>query len=190
MESKATYQKKIESQLAKWKTTMEGLKKKIERAEVAGRAKLHAQLDSLHDKRARAEKLLEELSATSQDAWEEIKSGIEQGWDEVTRTAKETIAKVREAIEHPSREEEIRQIAYQLWLDEGCPHGRHLDHWFEAQSIWREQQAAKQPEDRWPAKAKPKRKSTAAPPHIRTRVVKTKTDGGSNRHIKRGRDKP
>jgi len=101
MESKATYQKRIESQLTKWKTTIDALKTKIEQAEAAGRAKLHAQLDRLHDKRAGAEKLLEELSATSQDAWEEIKSGIEQGWNEVTRTAKQTMANVREAIEHP-----------------------------------------------------------------------------------------
>lgn len=185
MESKATYQKKIESQLTKWKTTIDGLKTNIEQAEVAARAKLHEQLDRLYDKRARAEKLLEELSATSQDAWEEIKSGIEQGWNEITRTAKQTVANVREAIKHPSREDEIRQIAYQLWLDEGCPHGRHLDHWFKAESIWREQQVAKQPERPRPAKANPKRKSAAAAPHLKTRAVKTKT-GGSNR----GMDEP
>ncbi len=185
MKSKTTYQKKIESQLTKWKTTIDGLKTKIEQAEVAGKAKLHAQLDRLHDKRAGAEKLLEELSATSQDAWDEIKSGIEQGWSEVTRTARKTMAKVREAIEPPSREDEIRQIAYQLWLDEGCPHGRHLDHWFKAESLWREQQEAKQPEAPRPAKSKPRRKNTAAAQPIKTRAGKTKT-GGS----KRGIDKP
>ena len=183
MESKATYQKRIESQLTKWKTTIDALRTKIEQAEAAGRANLHAQLDRLHDKRGRAEKLLEELSATSQDAWAEIKSGIEQGWNEVTRTAKQTMANVREAIERPNREDEIRRIAYQLWLDEGCPHGRHLDHWFQAESIWREQQAAKPPADPRPAKAK--RKTAAAAPQTKSRAVKTRT-GGS----KRGMDKP
>ncbi|HEX9787648.1 MAG TPA: DUF2934 domain-containing protein [Candidatus Binatia bacterium] len=185
MESKTTYQKRIESQLAKWETTIDGLKTKVEQVEVDAKAKLHGQLDRLHDKRARAEKLLEELTATSQDAWEEIKSDIEKGWNEITRTAKQTMAKVREAIEHPSREEEIRQIAYQLWLDEGCPHGRHLDHWFKAESIWREQQAANPPEHPRPPKAKPKRKSTAAAPQGKGRAAKTKT-GGS----KRGIDEP
>jgi hypothetical protein len=183
MESKASYQKKIESQLTKWETTIDGLRTKIEQAEVAARAKLHAQLDRLHENRARAEKLLEELSATSQDAWAEIRSGIAQGWNEVTRTAKQTMANVREAIEHPSREDKIRQIAYQLWLDEDCPHGRHLDHWFKAESIWREQQATKQPADPPPAKAK--RKSTVAAPHTESRAVKTKA-GASKRSI----DKP
>lgn len=74
-------------------------------------------------------------------------------------SSKKTMAKVREAIEHPYREEEIRQIAYHLWLDEGCPHGRHLDHWFKAESIWREQEAAKQPADRRPAKSEPETKN-------------------------------
>lgn len=189
MESKATYQKRIQSQLTKWKATIDGLRPKIESAEVAAKAKLHEQLDRLHEKRARAEKLLEELSATSEDAWEEIKSGIEQGLNEVTRTAKQTMAKVREAIEHPSREDEIRQIAYQLWLDEGCAHGRHLDHWFKAESIWREQQAAKQPKHPGQAKAKPKRKSAAAAPQAKTQAVKTRT-AGSNRPVKRGIDEP
>ena len=171
MESKATYQKRIESQLTKWKTTIDALKTKIEQAEAAGRAKLHAQLDRLHDKRAGAEKLLEELSATSQDAWAEIKSGVEQSWNEVTRTAKQTMANVREAIEHPHREDEIRRIAYQLWLDEGCPHGRHLDHWFKAESIWREQQAKQAEKNRSP-RVNPKRRTTT-----KTRPGKIATSG-------------
>src|SRR3970282_1729218 len=113
MESKATYQKRIQSQLTKWKATIDGLRPKIESAEVAVKAKLHEQLDRLHEKRARAEKLLEELSATTENAWEEIKAEMKRGLNEVTRTAKQTRAKGREAIEHPSREDEIRQIAYQ-----------------------------------------------------------------------------
>lgn len=186
MESKATYQKRIEAQLAKWKTAIDGLKSKLEQAEMDTKAKLNNQLDRLHEKRARAEKLLQEISATSQDAWEEIKAGVEQGWNEITRAAKKTIAKVREAIEHPDREEEIRQIAYHLWLDEACPHGRHLDHWFKAESIWREQQAAKKPENARLGKAK--RKPTAAAPQAKARGARTKS-GSRSRSINRSVDK-
>lgn len=186
MESKATYQKRIKSQLAKWKTAIDGLKTKVEQAEVDAKAKLEDQLERLHDKRARAEKLLKEISATSQDVWEQIKSDVEEGWTELSRASKKTVAKVREAVEYPHREEEIRQIAYHLWLDEGCPHGRHLDHWFKAESIWREQQAAKQPEN--PRSAKVKRKPPAAAPQTKGRVAKTKTASRS-RLINRGVDK-
>jgi Protein of unknown function (DUF2934) len=30
------------------------------------------------------------------------------------------------------RETKIRQRAYQLWQDEGCPEGKHEDHWAKA----------------------------------------------------------
>jgi len=180
MKSKTTYQKRIESQLTKWKTTIVGLSANIEQAEAAARAKLLERLDRLNEKRAKGEKLLEKLSATSEEAWEEMKSGIEQGWNEVTRTAKQAAAKMRKTIEHPSTEDEIRQIAYQLWLDEGCPHGRDRDHWFKAESVWREQQTAKQP-------AKAKRKAAAAAPQAKGRPAKSKSASGG-RSINRGED--
>lgn len=37
------------------------------------------------------------------------------------------------------RQEEIQVIAYSLWQKEGCPEGRHLDHWLKAEAMWREQ---------------------------------------------------
>jgi len=181
MKSKTTYQKRIESQLTKWKATIVGLRANIEQAEAAARAKLLERLDRLNEKRAKGEKLLEKLSATSEEAWEEMKSGIEQGWNEVTRTAKQDAAKMRKTIEHPTTEDEIRQIAYQLWLDEGCPHGRDRDHWFKAESVWREQQTAKQP-------AKAKRKPAAAAPQAKGRPAKSKSASGG-RSINRGEDK-
>jgi hypothetical protein len=30
--------------------------------------------------------------------------------------------------------QKIEALAYQIWLDEGCPHGRAEAHWFEAQN--------------------------------------------------------
>jgi hypothetical protein len=38
------------------------------------------------------------------------------------------------------REEEIRQIAYQLWEEAGCPQGRALEHYFKAEAILNFQQ--------------------------------------------------
>jgi hypothetical protein len=29
---------------------------------------------------------------------------------------------------------EIQELAYKIWLEEGCPHGRDLDHWLRAES--------------------------------------------------------
>ena len=177
MDNKDVFKDKIANQLAKWKTAAQGLMTKIERAEETAKAKLRDQLDGLQDKRIKAEKMLEELSATSQEAWENVRAGIEQGWADLSRTAKTTVRKVRETMAHPEREAEIRQIAYYLWLEEGCPHGRHLDHWHKAESMWREQQAAKQPAESRPAKTSRQRKTTGAAPKTKRRSAKSKSRG-------------
>lgn len=37
-----------------------------------------------------------------------------------------------------NRDEDIRQLAYRLWQEEGCPEGRDIEHWLRAQMIWEE----------------------------------------------------
>lgn len=51
-------------------------------------------------------------------------------------------------------DEEIRQIAYYLWLDEGCFDGRHHEHWFKAEEIWHAQQTAAAPGNAKPVRAR------------------------------------
>jgi hypothetical protein len=36
------------------------------------------------------------------------------------------------------REEEIRELAYKIWQEEGCPHGSDVQHWLRAKMIWEE----------------------------------------------------
>jgi len=58
-------------------------------------------------------------------------------------------------------DEEIRQVAYKLWQEEGCPDGYELQHWLRAKMIWdginRPQSEPKQ------TKALTKRKSRKIP---------------------------
>ena len=37
-------------------------------------------------------------------------------------------------------EDGIRLIAYNIWEQEGCIHGKDYEHWFRAEAIWEEQQ--------------------------------------------------
>jgi hypothetical protein len=178
MENRDILKSKITRQLGKWKNATAELAAKLEVAEEAAKTKLREQLEGLHEKRIQAEKKLEEISTTSQETWESVKAGIEQGWADLTRTAKTAARKVREAMAHPDRDEEIRQIAYHFWLDEGCPHGRHMDHWYKAESIWRERQAAKTLEKARPAKAQSKRKAPAATTRSESSAGKAKRAGG------------
>ena len=38
------------------------------------------------------------------------------------------------------REDEIRLIAYNIWQEESCVHGKDCEHWLRAEVIWEEQQ--------------------------------------------------
>ncbi len=40
------------------------------------------------------------------------------------------------------REDEIRMIAYALWVQEGHNHWRALEHWLRAEAIWEQNQKA------------------------------------------------
>lgn len=172
MVTKEELKETIEEQLAKWKSAMEGLKASLEHAEADAKIKLHGQLESLHDKRVKAEKLLEELSVTSQDVWEQVKAGAEQAWSDLTRTAKSTMDKVRQAMAKPKRDEEIRSIAYDLWLSEGRPDGRQSEHWLKAEAIWQERQTqTTQAAEPAPARPQRLRKKPATPTKAKSRAT-------------------
>jgi len=36
------------------------------------------------------------------------------------------------------REQEVRELAYQLWQEEGCPDGYDVQHWLKAEAISQE----------------------------------------------------
>ena len=57
-----------------------------------------------------------------------------------------------------NREEEIRQVAYKLWQEEGCPDGYEIQHWLRAKMICEE---INHPESE--PKAPKKRKSRRIP---------------------------
>ena len=42
-----------------------------------------------------------------------------------------------------NRDEEIRQVAYKLWQEEGYPHGYEVQHWLKAETIWQEKHRPK-----------------------------------------------
>ena len=54
------------------------------------------------------------------------------------------------------REDDIKIIAYRLWEEDGCCHGRDGEHWTRAEIIWEEQNKAPAP-----AKAETKAPATA-----------------------------
>lgn len=35
-----------------------------------------------------------------------------------------------------NQDEEVRQLAYKIWQEAGCPNGSDLQHWLKAEEIW------------------------------------------------------
>jgi hypothetical protein len=69
-----------------------------------------------------------------------------------------------------AREDEIKLIAYNIWLEEGCCDGHDLDHWIRAEIIWEEQ--GKQGKKPTPAKATAVKEKPAAAKTAKTTPVK------------------
>jgi hypothetical protein len=34
-------------------------------------------------------------------------------------------------------QQQIRELAFEIWQKEGCPEGRDLEHWLNAEAIWK-----------------------------------------------------
>ncbi len=164
MDPKETYRERIETTLREWKTKIDQLKTQVEKAGAGAKLKYEEYIPTLHAKREEAERKLEELKAASEETWENVKAGVEYAWSELGRVAESAISKFRSEASM-SREEQIRLIAYQLWEDERRPEGRHLDHWFRAESIWREQQSAEHSDEPGPPRKRTrKRKEVGTKP--------------------------
>jgi DUF2934 family protein len=63
----------------------------------------------------------------------------------------------------PNHDEEIRQLAYRLWQEAGCPEGNDVQHWLKAEAIWLN-------EHRAPSEAKPAKTAKARKPRKRTTI--------------------
>ena len=53
------------------------------------------------------------------------------------------------------REDEIREIAYTIWEQEGCVNGNDLEYWLKAEVIWEERNAPKTSNIQTPEAPKP-----------------------------------
>lgn len=86
METKESYQKKMEDQLENLQTKIDELKVKASLAKADAKDAYREQLDALSTKQQEAQVKLQELKASSKNAWNDIKTGMENTWDELQTT--------------------------------------------------------------------------------------------------------
>jgi hypothetical protein len=55
--------------------------------------------------------------------------------DKIPETESPLRGELEPGLTAPDRDARIREIAYFLWLDEGCPHGEDERHWTSAEAL-------------------------------------------------------
>jgi hypothetical protein len=83
MKTKEEYQVEMEAQIAKLQTKIDELKVQAALAKADAKDKYHEQIEVLNDKYEFARVKLQELKASSGNAWEDIKAGLENAWNEL-----------------------------------------------------------------------------------------------------------
>jgi len=164
MQLKDTYQEKLETQLKEWNAKIGELRSRAERVATGARVKYQEEVEALRFRYEGAQRKLQELKQAGEGVWEDLRSGIEGAWDELRQAVDNVVSRFKR---DEGREEEIRLVAYRIWEEEGCPHGRDLEHWRKAEAIWEEQHREKPRATRHEKptpKAKGKRRSSGARP--------------------------
>ncbi len=77
MSKKQAYEEKFKAQLDELNAKIDVLKAKAKQAEGSVKADYHETIEDLQNKRSEAKNKLQELSAASDDAWEDLKQGVE-----------------------------------------------------------------------------------------------------------------
>jgi len=53
------------------------------------------------------------------------------------------------------RDEQVRELAYRIWQEEGYPYGQEVHHWLKAEAIWQEKHRPhSEPENSKPVRSK------------------------------------
>ena len=68
-----------------------------------------------------------------------------------------------------SKETRIRNLAYMLWLEDGCPEGRAQTHWLEAEDMLRTEDE----DPKWLVRAEKKAEPVANEPKPGEELIKT-----------------
>jgi dGTP triphosphohydrolase len=88
MSKKEAYEKKIEAQLKEWKTDIDKMKAKAEKADAEAKLEYYKQIEELRTRQEAAQKKLTELKGTGEEAWEDLKVGIELAWTSLGEAVK------------------------------------------------------------------------------------------------------
>ena len=95
MSLKQAYEQKLRAQLDAWKTDIDQLKAKADKAEADVQLEYYKKIEELRMKQESAREKLQELENAGEDAWEDLKAGIESAWDDLRDSIKSATSRFK-----------------------------------------------------------------------------------------------
>jgi multidrug resistance efflux pump len=83
MENREEYQGKMDAQLSEWGAEIDKLKARADKASADTRQGYYDEIEALRAKQASMQAKLQELKASSDDAWGDLKEGLDRSWNQV-----------------------------------------------------------------------------------------------------------
>ncbi|MCF6147814.1 MAG: coiled coil domain-containing protein [Candidatus Kuenenia sp.] len=96
MNKRKAYEEKLDAQLREWRSKIENLKAKADKADAEAKIEYYRNIDSLkNDYNALQAKLLQ-LKSAADESWEDIKAGSETAWEELKTAFSNAMAKFKD----------------------------------------------------------------------------------------------
>ena len=95
MKDRDTYQGEMEAKLRELGAKLDEMKAKADKAGAGVRAEMENQIDVLNAKRLEVQKRLDDLKASSADAWTSLRGGAQHAWEDLSKAVEEAIAKFK-----------------------------------------------------------------------------------------------
>jgi uncharacterized coiled-coil DUF342 family protein len=83
----------LHRKIDEWNLEIDKLVSLKDQIEEDSKTELNAQIDSLTQKRTEIEQQLQEITATSADAWDDMKSGIDLAWEAMNTAVKSAVSR-------------------------------------------------------------------------------------------------
>ena len=95
MSLKQAYEQKLKAQLDEWRTEIDKLKARADKAEADVQLEYYKQIETLREKQEAARDKLGELEHACEDAWEDLKAGVDSAWDDLRDSVKSATSRFK-----------------------------------------------------------------------------------------------
>ena len=95
MSMKQAYQDKLQAQLDQWRAEIGKLQAKAQGSSAQAQLDYYKQIENLRSMQVDAEKKLDELRQSGDEAWEDLKAGIDHAWGSLGNAVKSAAARFK-----------------------------------------------------------------------------------------------